>query len=123
MSKYEQQYLDALKDVLANGVRKGDPQGVGNIAVFCREMRFRPTEEFPLLTTKRLPFRHIVGELLWFLSGSSKWDFLHKHKITIWDEWGKKEVAGKSRFEATQSYGLESGRCGLCCGCPMPRRF
>ncbi|OGG92732.1 thymidylate synthase [Candidatus Kaiserbacteria bacterium RIFOXYD1_FULL_47_14] len=104
MSKYEQQYLDALKDVLANGVRKGDPQGVGNIAVFCREMRFRPTEEFPLLTTKRLPFRHIVGELLWFLSGSSKWDFLHKHKITIWDEWGKKEVAGK--------YGLEEGDLG-----------
>ena len=93
MSKYEQQYLDMLEDVLTNGKRKSDLQGVGNIAVFCREMRFRPTEEFPLLTTKKLPFRHIVGELLWFLSGSSRWDFLHEHKITIWDEWGNKEVA------------------------------
>jgi len=52
-----QQYLDIMKDVLENGVQKTDPQGVGNKAVFCREMRFRPAEEFPLLTTKRIPFR------------------------------------------------------------------
>jgi thymidylate synthase len=104
MPKYEQQYLDMLEDVLENGAGRRDLQGVGNIAVFCREMRFRPAEEFPLLTTKRLPFRHIVGELLWFLSGSSRWDFLHEHNITIWDDWGKKEVAEK--------YGLEEGDLG-----------
>lgn len=101
---YEQQYLDLLEDVLTRGKKKTDPQGVGNIAVFCREMRFRPEEQFPLFTTKKLPFRHIVGELLWFLSGSSRWDFLHEHGITIWDEWGKKEVA--------DLYGLEEGDLG-----------
>lgn len=101
---YEQQYLDILAGVLACGQNKGDLQGVGNIAVFCREMRFRPAEHFPLLTTKKLPFRWIVGELLWFLSGSSRWDFLHEHKIDIWDEWGKKEVA--------ELYGLGEGDLG-----------
>jgi len=104
MKNYEQQYLDLLEDVLTNGKKKSDPQGVGNLAVFCREMRFRPAEEFPLFTTKRLPFRHILGELLWFLSGSSRWDFLHEHGITIWDEWGAKEVA--------ELYGLEEGDLG-----------
>lgn len=104
MSHYEQQYLNLLEDVLTNGKRKGDLQGVGSIAVFGREMRFRPAEEFPLLTTKKLPFRWIVGELLWFLGGSSRWDFLHEHKIDIWDEWGKKEVA--------ELYGLEEGDLG-----------
>jgi thymidylate synthase len=101
---YEQQYLDLLRDVLKNGKQKSDWQGIGSVAVFGREMRFRPAEEFPLLTTKRLPFRWIVGELLWFLSGSSRWDFLHEHRIDIWDEWGKREVAGL--------YGLEEGDLG-----------
>jgi len=101
---YEQQYLDLLDYVLDHGVYKGDPQKIGNLAVFGKEMRFRPANEFPLFTTKKLPFRWIVGELLWFLSGSSRWDFLHEHKIDIWDEWGQKEVA--------ELYGLEEGDLG-----------
>lgn len=102
--RYERQYLNIMKEVLRTGIAKGDLQGVGNRAIFGREMRFRPTEEFPLLTTKKMPFRWIVGELLWFLSGSSRWDFLHEHKITIWDEWGEKGVANL--------YGLEEGDLG-----------
>jgi len=101
---YEQQYLDLLEDVLTNGKPKSNLQGIGDIAVFCRQMRFRPAQEFPLLTTKKLPFRWIVGELLWFLSGSSRWDFLHQHKIDIWDEWGREEVAS--------IYGLKEGDLG-----------
>lgn len=102
--KYERQYLNILKDVLRNGKFKPDLQQVGSRAIFGREMRFRPAEEFPLFTTKKLPFRWIVGELLWFLTGSSRWDFLHEHKINIWDEWGQKEVA--------ELYGLEEGDLG-----------
>ena len=98
------QYLDLLEDVLAHGKRKTDPQGIRNISVFCREMRFFPAVEFPLLTTKKLPFRWIVEELLWFLTGSSRWDYLHDKKIDIWDEWGRKEVA--------ELYGLEKGDLG-----------
>ncbi|OHA93437.1 MAG: thymidylate synthase [Candidatus Zambryskibacteria bacterium RIFCSPLOWO2_02_FULL_39_26] len=98
------QYLDLLDDVLTNGKRKTDLQGIGNLAIFCREMRFRPAEEFPMITTKKLPLRLIVGELLWFLSGSSRWDFLHEHNITIWDEWGKAEVSSL--------YGLHEGDLG-----------
>lgn len=98
------QYLDILDDVLRNGRQKTNLQGVGDISVFCREMRFRPAEQFPMITTKKLPFRIIVGELLWFLSGSSRWDFLHDNKITIWDEWGKPEVASL--------YGLPEGDLG-----------
>lgn len=104
MSRYEQQYLNIAEDVIENGKVKPDLQGVGSLAIFGREMRFRPAEEFPLLTTKKLPFRWIVGELLWFLTGSSRWDFLHDHGIDIWDEWGKREVA--------ELYGLEEGDLG-----------
>jgi thymidylate synthase len=98
------QYLDILDDVLRNGRQKTNLQGVGDISVFCREMRFRPAEQFPMITTKKLPFRIIVGELLWFLSGSSRWDFLHDNRITIWDEWGKSEVSSL--------YGLPEGDLG-----------
>lgn len=95
---YEYQYLAILSELVDKadaGKWRSDLQGVGNTAVFCREMRFRPAEDFPLLTTKRVPFKFVLGELLWFLTGSSRVDFLHEHGITIWDEWATKEVAEK----------------------------
>jgi thymidylate synthase len=99
------QYLDLLDDVLRNGQGKSDPHGVGSIAVCGRQMRFDLSDGlFPLLTTKKLSFKFIVHELLWFLSGDSKVDYLHEHGVTIWDEWATKENAGK--------YGLKEGDLG-----------
>ncbi|MDP2946341.1 MAG: thymidylate synthase [bacterium] len=101
------QYLDLLRYVLANGKhRLVDAQGVGNIAVLGYQMRFSLADGngFPLLTTKRIPFRFVVGELIWFLRGERRVDFLRKNNITIWDPWATKE--------ACERYGLEEGDLG-----------
>ncbi len=81
------QYLDLLRDVMENGVDKSDRTGTGTKSVFGRQMRFDLQEGFPLLTTKKLHTRSIVGELIFFLRGETNVQWLHDHGITIWDEW------------------------------------
>ena len=98
------QYQELLEYVMKYGKRKSDPQGVGNVAVFAHMMRFRPAEEFPLLTTKKINLRYVIGELLWFLRGDTRIDFLKENKIPIWNQWAAKEV--------TEQYGLEEGDVG-----------
>ncbi|MBO4790008.1 MAG: thymidylate synthase [Oxalobacter sp.] len=83
----EAQYLALLSEILEHGVDKGDRTGTGTRAVFGRMMRQDLQKGFPLLTTKRLYIRAIVHELLWFLKGGTNIDYLHKNKVTIWDEW------------------------------------
>ena len=83
----EPQYLALLAEILEHGVDKGDRTGTGTRAVFGRMMRHDLKDGFPLLTTKRLYIRAIVHELLWFLKGGTNIDYLHKNKVTIWDEW------------------------------------
>lgn len=81
-----QQYLDLLKDILDNGDERSDRTGVGTRAVFGRTMRFRMSDGFPAVTTKRLSFRWVVGELLWMLAGDSDVKNLHRlGGINIWD--------------------------------------
>ena len=90
------QYLDLLKNVLENGKGKSDPHGVGSIAVCGRTMRFDLSKgEFPMLTTKKLSFKFIAYELLWFLRGETDVKFLHDHGVTIWDEWATPEITAK----------------------------
>lgn len=84
---YEQQYLALLSEILEHGIDKGDRTGTGTRAVFGRMIRHDLKSGFPLLTTKRLYIRAIVHELLWFLKGGTNIDYLHKNKVTIWDEW------------------------------------
>ncbi|CAN5363487.1 thymidylate synthase [soil metagenome] len=83
----EQPYLDLLAEVLAAGDRREDRTGVGTLGVFGRQMRFDLSEGFPLLTTKRVHFRSVVVELLWFLQGSTNVSWLRENGCSIWDEW------------------------------------
>jgi len=87
MANGEYGYLSLARRILENGSYREGRNG-GTYSLFDGELRFYMSDGFPLLTTKRLPFRSIVAELLWFLSGSTNKFDLQKMGCTIWDEWG-----------------------------------
>lgn len=90
------QYLDLLKDIKQNGVKKADRTGVGTISVFGRQMRFDLSQGFPAVTTKKLFTRGIIHELIWFLQGSSNIKYLVDNDVHIWDEWPYKHYLIKN---------------------------
>ncbi|MFV2949602.1 thymidylate synthase [Pseudomonas japonica] len=84
-------YLDLLKDVLENGARKGDRTGTGTVSAFGRQYRHDLSKGFPLLTTKKLHFKSIVNELIWFLNGDTNIKWLNENGVKIWNEWATEE--------------------------------
>jgi thymidylate synthase len=81
------QYLDMMRHVRENGVRKEDRTGTGTLSVFGHQMRFDLSAGFPMVTTKKLHTRSIIIELLWFLNGDTNIKYLNDNGVSIWDEW------------------------------------
>jgi len=81
------QYLELLKDIKRNGVIKEDRTGVGTLSVFGRQIRCDLSQGFPLLTTKKVPIKAVIIELLWFLRGDTNIKFLVDNDVRIWNEW------------------------------------
>ena len=81
----EHDYLKLLNDIMTNGIEKSDRTGTGTLSVFGRQIRHKMSEGFPLLTTKKMPFKTIVTELLWFLRGDTNIKYLVDNNCHIWD--------------------------------------
>ncbi len=76
-----------MRHVKEHGIRKEDRTGTGTLSVFGYQMRFDISEKFPAVTTKKLHFKSIIHELIWFLKGETNIKYLKDNKVTIWDEW------------------------------------
>jgi thymidylate synthase len=85
------QYLELLQDILDNGALKDDRTGTGTVSVFGRQFRHNLADGFPLLTTKKLHFKGIANELIWFLRGDTNTAWLKESGVSIWDEWATEE--------------------------------
>lgn len=99
MRHQEYAYLDMCQYVLENGFKKSDRTGTGTISIFGYQMRFDLSKGFPLLTTKRIPFRLVASELLWFIKGDTNIRFLLKHNNNIWNEWAFKKWVESDEYK------------------------
>ncbi len=85
MNNLDKSYQSLLQDIIDNGVEKKDRTGTGTISVFGRQIRHKMSEGYPLLTTKKMAFKTMVTELLWFLRGDTNIKYLVDNGCHIWD--------------------------------------
>jgi len=103
------QYLDLLKDVVANGRSRGDRTGTGTISVFGRQVRYDLNQGFPLLTTKKVNIKAIIHELLWFLKGDTSVKYLNDNNVKIWDNWAVDSELGPVYGKQWRSWDCGNG--------------
>jgi len=99
MNNLDKSYQNLLQDILDNGIQKGDRTGTGTISVFGRQIRHKMSEGFPLLTTKKMAWKQIVTELLWFLRGDTNIKFLVDNGCHIWDGDAYKNYFNKNKAD------------------------
>jgi thymidylate synthase len=104
MNNLDKQYQALLQDILDNGIEKKDRTGTGTLSVFGRQIRHKMSEGFPLLTTKKMYFKGIVTELLWFLRGDTNIKYLVDNDCHIWDGDAYKNY--KSKTEIMMGHGF-----------------
>jgi thymidylate synthase len=107
MNTLDKKYQDLLQDILDNGVHKSDRTGTGTISVFGRQIRHNMKQGFPILTTKKVAWKGVVSELLWFLTGQTNISFLLKHNNHIWDGDVYKNYAAKTSMDVDGQYTKE----------------
>ena len=105
MNTLDKKYQQLLSDIIEFGVAKKDRTGTGTISEFGHQIRHKMSEGFPLLTTKKMAWKQIVSELLWFLTGQTNIAFLHKHNNHIWD--GDYEKSGRTDGDLGPIYGKQ----------------
>lgn len=110
MMKNEQAYLQLCNDILANGQWKEDRTNTGTYSQFGKQIRFNLQDGFPLLTTKRVAFRLIASELLWFLKGDTNIRYLLRHQNNIWNEWAFKKWVESNQYDGPDmtDFGIKS---------------
>jgi thymidylate synthase len=101
------QYLNLLEKIMKDGETKTDRTGTGTKSIFGYQMRFNLEEGFPLLTTKKVPIKSIIHELIWFLRGDSNLKYLTDNNVHIWDEWPYKAYLKKNNMPIPEINGEE----------------
>ena len=107
MNTLDKKYQDLLQDILDNGIHKSDRTGPGTLSIFGRQIRHNMKQGFPVLTTKKLAWKGVVSELLWFLTGQTNISFLLKHNNHIWDGDAYKNYAAKTSLDVDGQYTKE----------------
>jgi thymidylate synthase len=107
MNNIDKSYQALLQDILDNGVEKKDRTGTGTISVFGRQIRHKMSEGYPLLTTKKMAFKTMVTELLWFLRGDTNIKYLVDNGCHIWDGDAYKNYAAKTSMDVDGQYTMD----------------
>jgi thymidylate synthase len=105
MNNLDKQYTNLLQDILNNGIIKQDRTGTGTLSIFGKQIRHKMSDGFPLLTTKKMAWKTMVTELLWFLRGDTNIKFLHDNNCHVWD--GDYNKSGRTDGELGPIYGKQ----------------
>ncbi|HEY9584343.1 MAG TPA: thymidylate synthase, partial [Candidatus Paceibacterota bacterium] len=103
----DESYLDLLEHIVKNGATKTDRTGTGTKSLLGYQMRFNLADGFPLLTTKKVPIKSIIHELLWFMRGDTNLKYLADNDVHIWDEWPYKSYLIRNKISVPKTDSLE----------------